>query len=530
MPQNLDTIFALCTIEGKSGVSVFRISGRQACDVFGYFGVSSKPEPRMATLTSLRNPQSGDILDKCIVIYFAGPYSFTGEDVVEFHLHGSRAVINEVSSLLGKIKGFRPAEPGEFSMRAFENQKMDLTELEGLADLIDAETRLQQRQAMRQMSGELENLYETWRKDIISLLAEIEAYIDFPDEDLPDELVNETLSKAAILEESISQHLTDRRGEIIRQGVNFVILGAPNVGKSSLLNYLAKRDVAIVSDIEGTTRDVIEVHLDIDGYPVTITDTAGIRDNPNVVEEEGIRRALKHGDAADYKIVMLDACSLSCSTATNLVSVPINALAPASAVASATAPFSATTPAPPALASAPSPTSSTSVRSLDPAITTSTTPPPVVPASINALAPDPTLTPDHGIALVNERSFVLINKIDMSHPEINSADYGHCLGIFEVSVKSGEGLDSFLDAIGNTLKDRLAITNTPSLTRERHRTCLTESKEALTRFIKSLSDRSPIELCSEELRIASLAIGKITGKIDVEEVLGEIFSSFCIGK
>jgi tRNA modification GTPase len=443
-----NTIFALTTLEGKSGLSVFRVSGSRAGDCFSSFGLKERPKPRVATLASLHHPKTSEVIDKGIVLWFPAPASFTGEDVVEFHLHGSRAVIKEMLAALGQIDGYHMAEPGEFSLRAFDNQKMDLTELEGLADLIDAETSMQQRQAIRQMSGELERLYEGWRAAILSILAKVEAYIDFPDEDLPKDLSDHFNEEVKNLISTIEEHLSDRRGEIIRDGFHAVILGAPNAGKSSLLNALAKRDVAIVSEVAGTTRDIIEVHLDIAGYPpVTILDTAGIRENPDMIEKEGIRRALAHADNADIKIVVIDSSA----------------------------------------------------------------------------------TPDaKTLELIDEQTIVIASKSDLTNKNA-TLELPNTRPI-RVSVETGEGLDNLLDIIEAKLSNKITPSTSPTFTRERHRICLTMCSAALSRFLTAIETQTEIELCAEELRLAATELGKITGHINVDEVLGEIFSSFCIGK
>lgn len=314
-----DTIYAQATPPGKSGVAVVRVSGAAAAQALAALGVKL-PRPRVATYSSLNRSGSGllaaneaqgtgheALIDKALILWFPAPNSFTGEDVAELHLHGSHAVIQEVFSVLGGLPGFRMALPGEFSRRAFENGKMDLTEAEGLADLIDAETKEQQKLAMRQMQGELHRLYEGWRAQLIASMAFIEAYIDFPDENLPPELEQQFTGKIEALLAEMQVHLADGgRGQRLREGARLVILGAPNAGKSSLLNYLAKSDLAIVSAIPGTTRDALSVHLDIAGYPVTLIDTAGIRESSDPIEQEGVRRALAKAEEADIRIVLLD--------------------------------------------------------------------------------------------------------------------------------------------------------------------------------------------------------------------------------
>ena len=306
------TIFALATPPGKSGVAIIRISGSDAFSCLEKITKAPTPKPRKATIRNIINPNNNQLIDKAMIIIFLGPHSFTGEDIVELHIHGSRAVINISLNLLNNFNNFRIANPGEFAKRAFLNGKMDLTAAEGLGDLIEAETLMQQQQAIRQMQGQLANLYDSWKYTLIHLLALLEAYLDFPDDDIPEQIIEEVNREASSLSHSIFLHLNDQsRGEIIRRGIYVAILGSPNVGKSTLLNYLAKRDVAIVSSIAGTTRDIIEVNLDLKGYPVTIADTAGIRESQDSIEKEGINRALKKAENADIKVVMFSANDLN---------------------------------------------------------------------------------------------------------------------------------------------------------------------------------------------------------------------------
>ena len=297
-----DTIFALSTIFGKSGVAVIRISGKDADKIFSHCKITKYIKERVATLLTLFDADSLPI-DKVLLIRFAAPNSFTGEDVVELHTHGSKAVINSLLQELAKI--FRIAEPGEFSRRAFNNHKLDLTQAEGLADLIEAETKMQSRQALRQMSGELQSLYDNWRHQLIMVMAEIEAYIDFPDEDIPEDTIQAVNSKVKTIIQEMQDHLQDdKRGEKLRDGFHISVIGAPNVGKSTLFNYFAKQDMAIVSDISGTTRDVLEVKIDLNGYPVIFSDTAGIRGSLDPIEIEGIIRAKKCAKQSDLVIAL----------------------------------------------------------------------------------------------------------------------------------------------------------------------------------------------------------------------------------
>jgi tRNA modification GTPase len=302
----LETIYALSSAGGRAGVAVIRVSGPRVIKVIEALTGRAAPRPREAALRALVDPASGVALDRALVLFFRGPESFTGEDVAEFHVHGGRAVVASVLGALGGIEGLRTALPGEFTRRAFENDKLDLTEAEGLGDLIDAETEGQRRQALRQMEGALGRLYEGWRQRLIRVLAHAEADIDFADEDLPDELTATLGPKIGALAAEIQTHLDDgHRGERLRDGVEVAIIGPPNVGKSSLLNRLAGREAAIVSDEAGTTRDVLEVRLDLGGVPVTLADTAGLREAEGRVEREGISRARARAESADLRLVMV---------------------------------------------------------------------------------------------------------------------------------------------------------------------------------------------------------------------------------
>ena len=301
-----DTIYALASGHGKAGVAVFRISGAKALEVLPQLGHAAPLEARQATLVALSH--AGRPIDQALALTFPGPRSFTGEDVLELHTHGSRAVANLLLDALSSLPGLRLAEPGEFARRAFLNQKFDLLEAEGLADLIDAETPAQHAQAMRQLGGDMSGRIAALREKILMPLALLEAYIDFPDEDIPEETLTEVREGIVALGAEIRQLLDDGGiGEKIREGIEIVIFGPPNAGKSSLLNALARRDVAIVSDEAGTTRDMIEVHLNLDGYAVTLVDTAGMREKAlGKIEEEGIRRAHHRAEHAALKIALLD--------------------------------------------------------------------------------------------------------------------------------------------------------------------------------------------------------------------------------
>jgi len=304
--MNSDTIFALASGAGRAAVAVMRVSGPDAAAILTTLA-GSLPRPREATLRRLRHPATGEVLDRALVLWFPGPRSYTGEDGVEFHLHGGSAVIAGVAEALAAT-GARPAEPGEFTRRAFLHGKLDLTAAEGIADLVEAETAAQRRQALRQAEGALGTLYGAWTARLTRLLARQEAFIEFEDEDLPADLDAQVEEQAAALRSEILAHLADGgRGERLREGLLVAILGAPNAGKSSLLNVLVGREAAIVSARAGTTRDVVEARLDLAGVPVTLADTAGLREAADEIEAEGVRRARRRGEEADLVLAVFAA-------------------------------------------------------------------------------------------------------------------------------------------------------------------------------------------------------------------------------
>jgi tRNA modification GTPase len=303
-----ETIFAPATAIGRAALAIVRVSGPAAGDVCRRLTGRSPPAPRRATRARLGHPDTAELLDEGLVLWFPGPHSFTGEDVLEVHLHGGRAVVSGIIAALSDLPGLRPAEPGEFTRRAFLNGRLDLTAVEGLADLIDAETRAQARQALHQLDGALGRLYEEWRRVLLGALARLEAEIDFaPEEEVPDDLLASVRPEVERLSAEIATHLADgHRGERLRAGLTVAVIGPPNAGKSSLVNRLARRDVAIVTPVPGTTRDVLEVHLDLAGYPVTLLDTAGLREASDLVEAEGVRRARDRAERADLRLIMFD--------------------------------------------------------------------------------------------------------------------------------------------------------------------------------------------------------------------------------
>jgi len=440
-----DTIFAVSSGALPSAIAVVRISGSKARFGLETF-VAKMPEVRRAAMRTLRHPDSGEALDQALVLWFAGPRTATGEEMVELHLHGGRAVVAGVLGVLSSLDGFRAAEPGEFSRRAFENGKLDLTEVEGLADLIAAETEAQRRQALRQLQGRFGTVVEDWRRRLMSVRAYIEASLDFADEeDVPGDLSLGLEEKVSAVRFEIETMLSDKSdGERIRDGIQVALMGPPNAGKSSLMNAIAKRDVAIVTEEAGTTRDVLEVHLDLGGYPVTLADTAGVREAENIVEKEGIRRAVDRGRAADLVLWMQDATTAE---------VPVPA------------------------------------------------------------------------AVAEEAGAVwrVANKIDLLDSGSKRPD-----GDWQaVSVKTGAGFQALTDALGRFAAERCG-SGSGMITRARHRQALGMCRDALVRA-ETAFDSEP-ELLAEEVRLACEALGRITGRVGVEDVLDLIFSEFCIGK
>lgn len=301
-----ETIYALSSGAGRAGVAVIRVSGTEVLHIFETLTGIKNPKPRYAYFSALKN-KAGEVIDHALCLYFKGPNSFTGEDVAEFQIHGGRSVIEELFHTLSDFEKTRPAEAGEFSRRSVVYGKMDLTSAEGLMDLIDAQTEWQRKQALVQMEGKLGSLYENWRQSLVKDMAYLEAFIDFPEEDIPLEkmaLIDNGLSN---LIQKIETHLSDnKKGQRLRNGFQIAIIGEPNVGKSSLINLLSKRDVAIVSNVAGTTRDVVETYLDIKGFPVVLADTAGLRDNAGEIEAEGIKRAVRKAEESDLILHVCD--------------------------------------------------------------------------------------------------------------------------------------------------------------------------------------------------------------------------------
>jgi len=301
------TIYALASGSSKSGIGVIRISGPDTKKVISKLTNGSFPKPRIATLKKINKINNNELIDEGIIIWFPGPQSYTGEDMAEFHVHGSRSVIDAIHSSISKIENCKMAEPGEFTKIAFQNGKINLLQAESIADLVSSETEIQRQQAIKIMSGKHAQFYNSWREILLKILSNVEAKIDFPDENLPENILNEVKEKSKKVKKEIEKALDDQKvGERIREGFKIAIVGPSNAGKSSLLNYLSRREVAIVSEIAGTTRDVIETHLNIDGLPVVLSDTAGIRESKDEIEKKGIRLALKKAENADLTIVVIE--------------------------------------------------------------------------------------------------------------------------------------------------------------------------------------------------------------------------------
>ena len=301
------TIYALSSGPGISGVAVVRVSGKDTSKVIKLITGEDLPAPRVATLRKMNNINTNELIDEGLLIWFPGPQSYTGEDLAEFHVHGSRAVVAALHTSISMIKNCRLAEPGEFTKRAFQNKKINLMKAESIGDLISSETEIQRKQAIKIMNGKSSDKFNSWREKLLKILSHVEAKIDFPDEDLPHDVLLEIKKTSEQVLKEIIKILEDQKvGERIREGFKIAIVGPTNAGKSSLLNYLSKRDVAIVSEVAGTTRDVIETHLDLDGYPVIISDTAGIRDSKNEIEKKGIKLALSRAEEADLRLVVIE--------------------------------------------------------------------------------------------------------------------------------------------------------------------------------------------------------------------------------
>ena len=428
------TIYALASAPGRAGIAVVRISGPGAKPALVAL-TGNLPQPRYAALRNLKH--AGGEIDRALVLWFPAPGSFTGEDVAEFHIHGGRAVREGLFQALDAL-GLKAAGPGEFSRRAVEHGRLDLTRAEAIADLVDAETPAQLRQALRQYDGALATLYEGWRADLLAALAHAEAAIDFSDDGVGDREFAVARDGAAKVLTAIQTHLEDHgRGETLREGFKLTIVGPPNAGKSSLINALARREAAIVSAAPGTTRDVIELRLNLGGFLVQISDTAGLRETEDAVEAEGVRRAVAEASASDIVLMLRDG----------------------------SAPY----------------TDQSGIR------------------------------PD----------LVVWNKSDL--PDFQKRD-GHSL-----SLKTGDGLGALIETLTGMVAERLETKgDAPALTRPRHRLALRQAADSLSHSLAAPAGHP--ELFAEDLRLALRAIGRITGRVDVEELLDTVFRDFCIGK
>ena len=432
-----DTVYALASGLGKAGVAVIRVSGDKVLEVIKTVAHLQNPKPRYAYFKPLYNGDKE--IDQALVLYFQGPNSFTGEDVVELQVHGGRAVIQEVMIALGNIAGCRPAERGEFSRRAVINGKMDLTGAEGLLDLIHAETERQRALALSQMQGGLALIYDGWRHDLTHHMAYLEAFIDFPEEEIPPEKLATIDADVRNLMRKIQSHLDDNRvGEKLKEGFQIAIIGVPNVGKSSLINALTKKDVAIVSQTAGTTRDVVEAHLDVEGFPVILADTAGLREQAEEIESEGIRRAVKKASDADLILHIQDG------------------------------------------------THYPSVEKL----------------------------PE---TLRGKTVLTVWNKADLMTVKSD---------VLTISALTGQGIETLWQEIKAILERDFGTHSGGLITRERYRVAL---EECLRHLAHALTVEE-LELKAEDLRLAARALGRITGRIDAEDLLDVIFRDFCIGK
>ena len=454
MATERDTIFALSSGRPPAAIAVVRISGPRAHVALEQL-IGRVPQPRRASLARVRDPETGAIIDEALALWFPAPNSETGEDMAELQVHGGRAVIAAVLAALAKFAGLRHAEAGEFTRRAFENGRMDLTAVEGLADLVAAETEAQRRQAYQHLKGLLGDRAETWRQRLIEALALVEAGIDFSDEeDVPKDMMARSLELIRPLAEEIGKAGAGQ-GERLREGLRVAIAGPPNAGKSTLFNRLARREAAIVSPFPGTTRDVLELHLDLGGYPVTVLDTAGIRETNDPVEREGVRRASEQAAGANLVLWIVDASASEWQTL-QLPAIKVGS------------------------------------------------------GSI---------------------TWLVVNKIDLLAGEerrrVESGFDGKEIVNF-ISSTTGAGVDELVNAIAR-YADSFFTPEPALVTRERQRAHLKETVLALQGAQRAAQDGRE-EIMAEQLRLATRALGKLLGRVDVEDVLDVIFRDFCIGK
>jgi len=441
------TIFAIATPPGQSAIAVIRISGPLAGATPALFGAACPPAGQFSVARLVLDQR---VIDQAILLFMKAPFSSTGEDVCEMHCHGSRAVMDVLLGRLSAEDGFSMAKPGEFTRRSFMNGKMDLSGVEGLADLIEAETATQLHQAWAQIDGALRAPVMAWRGKLVGITAQLEALIDFADEDLPASVESALRTSTVDLQSALANHLDDDgAGELVRDGVIIALIGPVNVGKSTILNALAGRSAAIVSDEAGTTRDIIQIRLDIGGVPATILDTAGIRDESGKIEAEGIRRSVEAAGFANLVLVILDGS--------------------------------------------------------DPAW-------PAARDKIDRLTSQPKLN--------------ILNKADRGLSAVNDAESGQ---IMSISANDPADIERLVEKLAESLVPLNYADSSVIITRQRHRQALQEAYEALGRALGHDFQQAP-EMAAEDFRVAALALGRITGEIDVEELLGSIFSAFCIGK
>lgn len=520
------TIYALSSGRLPAAIAVIRISGPRAGDALKAL-CGRIPEARKAALARVRDPATGEMIDEALALWFPGPNSETGEDVVELQLHGGRAVVAATFAALGRFEGLRPAEAGEFTRRGFENGKLDLTAVEGLADLVMAETEAQRRQAFRQMKGALGMRAEAWRRKLIQALALVEARIDFSDEgDVPEDLVSPALVMVRELAGEIEAALADGgRGERLREGMVVAIAGPPNAGKSTLLNRIAQREAAIVSPYAGTTRDVIEVHLDLEGWPVTLLDTAGIRETGDPVEMEGVRRARERAAKADLVLWVEDARVVGGSDLnldSSLETLLLRPEAIAGGVSATSGGIVSTIKAPENAVSDPG---GPPIWRLRNKIDLLATPAP------QSISPDPKNELDSYLAGRNDNGRISSNPtlamVNRPLTPLNESVFTKSEHIFSISATSGVGFDRLMADLISAAESLLSQGESALITRERHRRSLADTLSALKR-----ANDEPLseEILAEELRAAGHELGRLTGRVDIEEILDVIFRDFCIGK
>lgn len=443
----MSTIFAPLTLKGKCSIYVLRISGNKTLECLQKFGVNKKLKHREATICALKNTD-GSVLDEVVATYFIAPNSFTGEDICEISFHCSNYIINQAFSILLSVDDVRLAEPGEFSKIAFLNGKMDLMQAEAVADLINSETELQHKFAINQLEGKNSDFYNDLRKELVEILSLVESYIDFPEDDIPKDILKNIGKKISELKKEMETTLNDSNiGERIKDGFKIAVFGEPNVGKSTLINYLAGRDIAIVSEIEGTTRDVLEVALNINGIPVTFYDTAGIRGTFDSIEKEGVRRALIKVEEADIRIFMI---------------------------------------------------------------------------SLNRIEFGNDL-----VNLVDKNTLILVNKMDLGIGGFDSIKSRFPNNdVIGISLEKNTNLDIVIKNINSKLENIVSPHMNSTITNERCRKELTES----LKYLSLVNFLEPVEINAENIRQSANCIGRITGSINVDEILDNIFSKFCIGK